>query len=115
MLYTVRLGPDIIIATETWLDPSIGNSQFFPTNYNIFRKDRAECIGGGVLIAIHNKFLSSEMPELDSDSEIIWARIQRSGCKDLRICAFYNPKTSGDLSAFETSVKRACGTNSDQY
>ena len=65
-----------------------------------------------MLIAIHNKFLSSEMPELDSDSEIIWARIQRAGCKDLRICAFYNPKTSGDLSAFETSVKRACGSNS---
>ena len=102
------LKPDIIIATETWLDLSIGNSQFFPTNYDIYRRDRTDRVGGGVLIAIHNKFLSSEIPELDTDAEIVWARIQRSGCKDLRICAFYNPRTSEDLTAFETSVQRAC-------
>ena len=85
---------------------------FFPTNYDIYRKDRKNRIGGGVLIAIHNKFLSSEIPELDTDAEIVWARIQRSGCKDLRICAFYNPKTSEDITAFETSVQRACTSNS---
>ena len=34
------------------------------------------------------------------------------GCKDERICAFYNPETSGDLSAFDTSVKHVCGSYS---
>ncbi|CAC5384628.1 unnamed protein product [Mytilus coruscus] len=32
--------PDVIIATETWLDQSITNSQIFPQEYNIYRKDR---------------------------------------------------------------------------
>ncbi|CAC5409269.1 unnamed protein product [Mytilus coruscus] len=60
--------PDVIIATETWLDQSITNSQIFPQEYNIYRKDRkGNKTGGGVLIAINNKYLSSEVPELDTD------------------------------------------------
>ncbi|CAC5424734.1 unnamed protein product [Mytilus coruscus] len=64
--------PDVMIMTETWLDSSITNSQIFPPEYNIYRKDRKENkTGGGVLIAIHNKFLSTEIPELDTICEII--------------------------------------------
>jgi hypothetical protein len=48
--------PDVIIATETWLDPTITNRQIFPPNYNIYRKDRkGNKTGGGVLIAINDK------------------------------------------------------------
>ncbi|CAC5382057.1 unnamed protein product [Mytilus coruscus] len=32
--------PDVMIMTETWLDSSITNSQIFPSDYNIYRKDR---------------------------------------------------------------------------
>lgn len=31
---------------------------------------------------------------LKHECEIIWARIQQKGTKDLYICAYYNPKTS---------------------
>lgn len=87
--------PDVIIATKTWLDPTITNSQIFPPNYNIYRKDRkGNKTGGGVLIAINDKYLSSEIPELDTDCEIIWCKIQQKGNKDLYICSYYNPKTS---------------------
>ena len=48
--------PDVIIATETWLDPTITNIQIFPPNYNIYSKDRkGSKTGGGVLIAINGK------------------------------------------------------------
>jgi hypothetical protein len=72
--------PDVIIATETWLDPTITNSQIFPPNYNIYRKDRTgNKIGGGVLIPINDKYLSSEIPEVDTECEIIWCNIQQKG------------------------------------
>jgi hypothetical protein len=71
--------PDVIITTETWLDPTITNSQIFTPNYNIYRKDRKGTkTGGGVLIAINDKYLSSEIPELDTDCEIIWCKIQQN-------------------------------------
>jgi hypothetical protein len=43
--------PDVIFGTETWLDPSIKDAQFFQEGYNIYRNDR-NLNGGGVLIAV---------------------------------------------------------------
>lgn len=40
--------PDIICGTESWLDPSIKNGEIFPSNFNVFRKDReTDTTGGG--------------------------------------------------------------------
>ncbi|VDI38157.1 Hypothetical predicted protein [Mytilus galloprovincialis] len=49
--------PDIIIGTETWLNPNIPSHELFPPNlYNVYRKDRTHNNKGksygGVLIAI---------------------------------------------------------------
>ncbi|MCG8079022.1 MAG: endonuclease/exonuclease/phosphatase family protein, partial [Candidatus Thiodiazotropha taylori] len=105
--------PDIVIATETWLDPSITNNQFFPSNYKVFRRDRASGSGGGVLVAVRNEYLSEEVPELQTDCEIIWVRINLVDVKNLYICSYYNPKTSDEysLSQLEESVNRACSMN----
>ena len=45
--------PDIILGTETWLDPSITDSEYLPDRYNykVYRRDRNR-EGGGVLIAV---------------------------------------------------------------
>jgi len=32
--------PDILIASETWLTPSISSNEFFPSNYITYCKDR---------------------------------------------------------------------------
>ena len=37
--------PDIIIASETWLKPSINSSEFLPLNYTAYRKDREDGYG----------------------------------------------------------------------
>ena len=55
--------PDIIFWTETWLDPSIKDSQILPPGYKIFRNDR-NLNGGGVLIAVRDNLISSPVPEL---------------------------------------------------
>ena len=52
---------DVLILTETWLHEDVANSELFPDNYCIFRCDRkykhlGVVRGGGVLIAINNKF-----------------------------------------------------------
>ena len=52
-----NIKPDIIIGTESWLDPSIKDNGYFPPTYAVHRKDR-NLHGGGVFIAIHNKYIS---------------------------------------------------------
>ena len=104
--------PDIGIGTETWLDPRITNNQVFPHNYTVWRKDRENSKGGGVLIAVKNTFLSSDVPELQTtcDScEIIWVKINVVNCKTLYICSYYNPSTSDEFSMinFSESINRA--------
>ena len=38
--------PDVIIGTETWLNPSVGSSELFPPCYTVIRKDRQDSYGG---------------------------------------------------------------------
>ena len=101
--------PDVILATETWLDPTITDNQVFPDNYTLWRNGRKCGKGGGVLIAIKDTYLSMEVPELQTDCEIIWAKIQLVGCKTLYLCPYYNPKTSDvvSITRFSDSINRA--------
>ena len=104
--------PDVFIATETWLDPSINDNQAFPANHKIWRKDMTTIStwsSGGVLIAIKDDYPSNEVPELKSDCEIVCIRINLVGSKDLYVCSYYNPKTSDEhsLSKLEESLDRA--------
>ncbi|KAK3084814.1 hypothetical protein FSP39_019487 [Pinctada imbricata] len=103
--------PDIVIGTETWLEPEIKNNEIFPNEYKIYRRDRKEKQGGGVLIAVKDHFISDEVEDLSPDDrcEMIWAKIEIVGCKTLYISSFYNPKTSDEQSLkwFNISVRRA--------
>lgn len=56
-----QVKPDIIVGTESWLNPEINNSEIFPNNmFSIYRKDRTNRKGGGVFLAISNNIISSE-------------------------------------------------------
>lgn len=41
--------PEVLTVSETWLDPSVGNSEIHIPGYSLFRSDRNRC-GGGVAI-----------------------------------------------------------------
>lgn len=56
--------PDILIRTETWTDPTVGDWEFFPSTYKFFGKDRYRG-GGGVLIAAAEDLVCTCHPELD--------------------------------------------------
>ena len=84
-----------------------------PSNYCVHRKDRNR-EGGGVLIAVRSEMQSTVNNELDTDCEILWAKIMTEDKRNLHVCAYYRPKTSDieSLDKFETSLRRAASTDS---
>ena len=75
----------------------------------MFRKDRATS-GGGVLIAVKDEFNCEDAPELDSNCELVWAKVKLIGNGTLYLCSYYRHYVSDEESVtnFELSVLRAC-------
>ena len=82
--------PDVIIGTESWLDSSIHNSEVFPPNLIVHRKDR-NLNGGGVFVAVNNNYNTSSVAEGDSNSEVMWAKVELEDSQNMTIGAFYRP------------------------
>ncbi|CAC5374842.1 unnamed protein product [Mytilus coruscus] len=87
--------PDIIFGIETWINHSIKDSQIFPKGYNIFRNDR-NLSGGGVLIAVKNIYITTSVPELQTDCEIVWCKLELVGYRAIYLSSYYNPRTSNE-------------------
>lgn len=91
---------DVLVITETWLNTNILNSELFNKNYNVYRRDRESTVhrekkdGGGVLIAVSNKYHSKRIVFEESMVEDIWVAIdlELPGCGNstqLAICGVY--------------------------
>ena len=106
---TDQTRPDIIAGTESWLNDSHYNNEIFDTDsYSIFRKDRKNRKGGGVFLAMKHYLNLVGQPELDSESEIIWAKIDLPGLKNVFICSFYKPKENDheSIDALRNSLSK---------
>ena len=74
-------GADIVIGTESWLNSSHLDSEIFPENFNVYRRDRilkeGDGPGGGVFILVDKKYQSLEPAELsiDADREMLWVQV----------------------------------------
>ena len=99
--------PDIVIGTETHLDPTIKDAEYLPTGYKALRRDRNRD-GGGILIAVREDLQITATPELETNCEILWAKICTPGKSSLYVCAFYRPdvKDKKGLEQFEISIKQ---------
>ncbi|KAK6968417.1 hypothetical protein BgiMline_028289 [Biomphalaria glabrata] len=85
--------PDIIAGTETWLHPEIYNAEIFNSNYEIFRKDRADN-HGGVLLAIKNTLIAEEITLPNSKNvESTFCKINTTSTS-LIIGSIYRPPNS---------------------
>ena len=51
--------PDVIIGTETWLTPDMVSTEFIPSEYQVYRRDRPNDPLGGVMIAARQNLTSS--------------------------------------------------------
>ena len=104
--------PDIILGNESWLTPEIKNSEIFPDSFDAIRKDRVGDAHGGVFIAFRRDLLCTETPELDTDCEIIWCKLNIIGCRTLYLGSFYRPPNQKPeieqkyLEAFNSSLTR---------
>lgn len=86
--------------TETWLTESIYDSELFDSRYQVFRRDRASSLlnnkdrGGGVLIAVSNKYDAIRVSESESLIEDLWIKIKMViNCNTvcLNVCCVYIP------------------------
>ena len=84
--YIYKNNPGVIILNETWLKPSILNTEILPNDYNVYRLDRSlqshpidplnpnkfRRNGGGVLIAVNNKLtLQSKLIPVKCAAEML--------------------------------------------
>jgi hypothetical protein len=86
--------PDIICGTESWLrgqkpgknptKDAIKSSEIFPNNYTAYRIDNGT-LGEGVFVLVHNDIIAVENPELVTNCELEWVKIQLKDMKELLI------------------------------
>ena len=98
-----NIDPDIIMGCESKIDSSIASYSVFPQNYNINRKDRDKN-GGDVFLAIKNSLIVSELPELDSNSEIVWANLHFANAKSIYLASYYRTPNAGPASLEDLNV-----------
>ena len=89
----VDQNPDIVTATESWLNKEHYKNEIFPANlgYTVFRRDKLKGKGGGVFILVKTNLLPSEQANLNTNCEIIWIKIEIKGSKPLFLASFYKP------------------------
>jgi hypothetical protein len=99
--YARSYKPTIIAITETWANPDIPDGIYSIQNYNLFRADRVDKRGGGVMIYILNSIPSSEISLVHShEFEYICIRVSltQDNCLGF-LCVYRPPSTTcaGDM------------------
>ena len=90
--------PDIVLGTESWLQPEVLSCEIFPEEYAVYRKDRKtvkKTKGGGVFILVRKEFITSEI-KIDTHSEIIFIDLKLKGQQNVKIGCLYRPPDSDE-------------------
>eukprot|EP00745_Piridium_sociabile_P040062 TRINITY_DN76314_c0_g1_i2.p1 TRINITY_DN76314_c0_g1~~TRINITY_DN76314_c0_g1_i2.p1 ORF type:complete len:1167 (+),score=240.29 TRINITY_DN76314_c0_g1_i2:25-3525(+) len=105
--------PDVICGCESWLNAKVESSEIFPDEYQVYRKDRkTNTTGGGVFTLVHKDIVSSAEPDLDTDCEVLWVKIQLRKKKELLIGSFYMPhRQERDIQELNKSLEKATPAN----
>ena len=97
--------PDLVMGTESWLKPDITNSEVFPPEYAVFRRDRksdTKKSGGGVFILARKEYICTEI-QVDINCEFQAIELQLKDQQNVKICNFYRPPWTDD-SYFEDFI-----------
>ena len=81
--------------TETWLNNSHSDSEIAIHGYNLERRDRTECHGGGVVVYVHDSVTYTRCPDLESDAvEALVIRVSFPHAKFVFIAVVYRPPST---------------------
>ena len=108
--------PDIICVNETWLNQSISNSEILHSGFTLFRRDRFDRGGGGVVIAIKTasfKAIKEFKPESEAELqqlEIIFAEITMLTGQRILFCFCYRPPNEdpSSMDVFDNFLHEVC-------
>ena len=107
---------DLICVNETWLNQNISNSEILHSGFTIFRRDRSDRDGSGVLIAIKAasfKAVKEFKPESEAELqqlEIIFTEITTLTGQRILFCFCYGPPNEDPswMDAFDNFLHEVC-------
>ena len=79
--------PDVIFGCESWLNSSIGNSEIFSSEFQVFRKDRKDGYGGVFLAC--NRTTAWQEISFQTNCEVIACKTVLNQQQDLIIMSIY--------------------------
>ena len=92
-VYVEHYKPAVIAIAESWADIHIPDSVLALNNYTLYRKDRVDRVGGGVLLYVHKTFCSTLVEDLTYGpySESVWCEIHLHPGATTLIGTIYRP------------------------
>lgn len=86
---------DVVCVCETWLNDSVLNSEILSNYGTIFRRDRVNRTGGGVLVAVKAGIQVTRRYDLEPDNtELVVIELMKSNVKPVTLYTFYRPPDS---------------------
>ena len=86
---------DVFCVSETWLGEQFKDNDLEIPDYNIYRKDRVDALGGGVCIYIKNHITVKIRRDLMFDEiEAIWLELNEGDKRCCLISCIYRPPSS---------------------
>nr|VZI16801.1 unnamed protein product [Spirometra erinaceieuropaei] len=91
-ILTHDLHPDVISITETCLSEQIDDRELMLPGFQLFRKDRQNRRGGGIVTFVKNGlYVSEKTAQLTCSTEALWLTIRAPGYQSLDILTVYRP------------------------
>nr|VZH99524.1 unnamed protein product [Spirometra erinaceieuropaei] len=91
-IHTYDLHPDVISITETWLSEQVDDRELMLPGFQLFRRDRENRRGGGIITFVKNGLHASEKTaQLTCSTEALWLTIRAPGSQSLDILTLYRP------------------------
>lgn len=88
---------DFLCLSETWLKPPTPKTVFHVSGYNVFRCDRKQVKGGGVMIYV-KEHLDCKLTENLTDSlECVGVTIRLSAEMSFKVIVLYRPPTAKNI------------------
>ena len=110
-----KLSPDYLVLSETKLDDSFPNAQFYIDNYEIRARRDRDKHGGGLIEFVRRGFICKRLPNFETKhSESICSELLIAKKKWL-IMSIYRPPTSENLNLFFDEMTTVLSKASENY